>query len=90
MRIDCPFCGARDQSEFVYLGDAAPMRPAESAGEAAVHDYVYLRDNPAGPLTEHWQHVAGCRAWLRVTRDVRSHAISSVAAAAGVESGVKR
>jgi methylglutamate dehydrogenase subunit B len=37
---------------------------------------VYLRDNPAGVNRELWQHVRGCRRWLVVTRDTRSHAIS--------------
>ena len=27
MRIPCPFCGERDGAEFVYRGDASPVRP---------------------------------------------------------------
>jgi sarcosine oxidase subunit delta len=90
MRIDCPFCGARDQGEFVYLGDAAPQRPVDGAGSAAMHDYVHVRDNPAGAITEHWYHAGGCRAWLAVTRDTRTHAISGIAAAAGAGAGGAR
>ena len=41
-----------------------------------MHDYVYLRDNPAGPHRELWYHAGGCRAWLIVGRDTRTHAIS--------------
>ncbi|MFM9939406.1 MAG: sarcosine oxidase subunit delta [Hyphomicrobiaceae bacterium] len=78
MRIDCPHCGARDQGEFIYLGDAAPKRPSESAPAAEMFAYVYLRDNPAGVIREHWYHAGGCRAWLAVTRDVRTHAIAAV------------
>ena len=74
MRIPCPFCGDRDVSEFAYLGDAAPRRP-ETADPAAFHDYAYLRDNPAGRLEELWYHASGCRAWLTVARDTRTHAI---------------
>lgn len=87
MRIDCPHCGARDQGEFTYLGDAAPARPAEGGTAEAFYDYVYLRDNPAGLIEEHWYHAGGCRAWLRVTRDVRTHIIAAVEASAsrGVE-----
>jgi len=70
MRIDCPFCGARDAQEFVYRGDARA-------------DDVYLRDNPAGPIDEHWYHARGCRNWLVVTRDTRTHAISAVRLARG-------
>ena len=77
MRIPCPFCGVRDAHEFSYLGDAHPVRPDPNAPDAAdaFHDYVYLRDNPAGPHRELWYHGAGCRRWLVVTRDTRTHEI---------------
>jgi methylglutamate dehydrogenase subunit B len=85
MRIPCCFCGERGNEEFAYLGDATvhrpPADPAVPLDEAARQqwvDYVYLRDNPAGAHRELWQHVAGCRAWLVVTRDVRTHAILNV------------
>ena len=78
MRIHCPFCGERDLGEFSYLGDAQ-ARPDPSAPEAArlFFEAVYLRDNPAGPHEELWYHAQGCRGWLRVTRDTRTHAMIS-------------
>lgn len=79
MRIPCPFCGDRDAQEFVYRGDASPQRPE---GEEGFYDYVYLRDNPAGPMREHWYHAQGCRNWLVVTRDTRTHAIDGAELAA--------
>ncbi len=39
-------------------------------------DYVYLRDNPAGAHRELWYHGAGCRSWLVVARDTRTHQIA--------------
>ena len=79
MRIPCPFCGPRDAAEFSYLGDATRRRPdttvASAAIDAALFDYVYLRDNPAGPLREYWYHGAGCHSWLVVERDTRTHQI---------------
>ena len=87
MRIDCPFCGARDQSEFSYQGDATVVRPAANAAMEAFVDYVYLRDNPAGLHRELWYHGLGCHAWLEVTRDVRTHAIHGIKAAAGAGDG---
>lgn len=83
MRIKCPYCGPRDAQEFAYLGAADLKRPdpAGEAAERAFYDYVYLRDNPAGLHAELWYHAAGCRSWLRVTRDTRTHAIESVAIA---------
>jgi heterotetrameric sarcosine oxidase delta subunit len=81
MIIPHPLLGPRDAAEFVYLGDASLIdRPdwrAEDAA-AAFHDYAYLRDNPAGPHRELWYHEQGDRAWLVVTRDTVTHAITAV------------
>lgn len=73
--IPCPYCGPRSQVEFTYGGDASVPRPANDASQAQWFDYVYLRDNPCGPLDEWWLHSAGCRSWLRVRRDTRTHDI---------------
>ena len=87
MRIPCPFCGERDLREFTYLGDATVTRPDPAHPEAArlFFEYAYLRDNPAGPHRELWYHAQGCRSWLRVHRDTRTHRIARAALAA--ESG---
>ena len=91
MRIECCYCGVRSSEEFSYLGDATVVRPENFGGNAEAdavrqrwHDYVYLRDNPAGPHRELWQHVSGCRAWLVVTRNTRTHEIVRVEAARDV------
>ncbi|MDR3465819.1 MAG: sarcosine oxidase subunit delta [Xanthobacteraceae bacterium] len=85
MRIPCPFCGPRDAAEFSYLGDASVRRPDSSVPgdglDAAMQVYVYIRDNPAGPLKEYWYHGAGCHSWLVVDRDTRTHEITGAAEA---------
>ena len=48
IRIDCPFCGMRDEAEFSYRGDATVSRPAPDASAEAFFDYVYRRANPRG------------------------------------------
>ena len=80
MRIPCPFCGLRGNEEFTYLGDAGVRRPDPNAAGAprAFHDYVYLRDNPAGLHQELWYHGGGCRSWLVVTRNITTHEIVAV------------
>lgn len=80
MRIPCPYCGSRGNDEFAVRGGVPPQRP-DGDDAVAWHDYVYLRDNRAGEHREYWQHVHGCRAWLIVTRDTRSHAVLAVEAA---------
>jgi heterotetrameric sarcosine oxidase delta subunit len=76
MRIPCPYCGERSNDEFTILGDAEAIlaRPANSDA-ATFHDYLYLRRNPPGPHRELWHHSAGCRRWLIVSRDTRTHAV---------------
>jgi sarcosine oxidase subunit delta len=87
MQIACPYCGARDAQEFAYLGDATLKRPDPSAADVqnAFHDYVYLRDNPAGAHQEFWIHSAGCRRWLRVSRHMTTHKITATQFACDAE-----
>ena len=85
MRIACPHCGERDRAEFTVLGDATPVRPeGMNADPSAMFEYVYLRDNVAGPHREFWYHGAGCHAWLVVERDTRIHAVMNVETARAV------
>lgn len=84
--IRCPHCGPRPREEFAVRG-AAVARPAPDAPDAVWFDAVYLRDNPEGPLDEHWHHVAGCRRWLVVTRDTATHETLAVVDAAAARGG---
>jgi heterotetrameric sarcosine oxidase delta subunit len=79
MRIPCPFCGHRDVSEFAYLGDANTARPAADTpgADRAFFKAVYLRDNPSGRHLELWYHASGCRSWLEVERNTRTHEITT-------------
>jgi methylglutamate dehydrogenase subunit B len=81
MIINHPLLGPRDASEFVYKGDASLInRPDWQADNAAglFHDYLYLRDNPAGEHQELWYHEQGDRSWLVVTRNTLTHDITNV------------
>jgi methylglutamate dehydrogenase subunit B len=89
MRINCPYCGERDQAEFSYFGDASKTRPADPMADAAtVFDYVYLRENRAGKMDEFWYHGAGCHAWLIVTRHTITHEVLQVRGAREAALGV--
>jgi heterotetrameric sarcosine oxidase delta subunit len=79
--IRCPWCGERDHTEFTYGGDATLAMPAADASLQAWLDHVYLRDNRRGPHRELWQHTAGCRAFVEVTRDTLTHEIAATAPA---------
>jgi len=46
--------------------------------------YVYLRENPAGMIREHWYHAHGCRNWIVVTRNTMTHEIAASALAGAI------
>lgn len=76
LRIPCPVCGLRDESEFTYGADATLRRPDMNEADPRVwHDYVFIRENPRGRHREHWHHVSGCRQWVLVERDTLTHEI---------------
>ena len=88
MRIPCPHCGPRDVQEFAYGGDARPRRPdGLDTTEAAMFDYVYMRDNPRGSHDEFWYHASGCHAWLVVRRDTLTHSIEAAVPASNPRVG---
>ena len=80
MIIEHPLLGPRDAVEFVYLGDAAMIdRPdGMTVDDTGMHDYMYLRDNPAGDIRELWYHEQGDRSWLVVTRNTITHEIIKI------------
>ena len=81
MIINHPTLGPRDAAEFVVKGDASMIdRPDWQADDAAeqFHDYMYLRDNPAGEHRELWYHEQGDRSWLVVTRNTLTHEVLKV------------
>jgi heterotetrameric sarcosine oxidase delta subunit len=80
LRIRCPHCGERDETEFRYRGDASRRRPDADAGLAAFTAYVYERDNPRGWHLEWWLHVGGCRKLLKLARHTLTHEIAAVGA----------
>ena len=77
LRIPCPYCGLRDQSEFQFGGEAALVRPAvpEAVSDAEWADYLFYRNNVKGVHLERWLHGFGCRQWFLVERDTVSHEI---------------
>jgi sarcosine oxidase subunit delta len=81
IRIPCPWCGVRDETEFAYRGDASVRRPGGEAPAEAFHDYVYARANPAGWHVEWWHHVHGCRQFLKVLRHTVTHEVRTAVAA---------
>jgi heterotetrameric sarcosine oxidase delta subunit len=88
MRINCPLCGPRDRREFYYYGSEDYLTLPEGEDFDAIDAHLHLRTNPAGEVRDLWYHDMGCSAWLRVTRNTVTHAISDVTLVAATGSGI--
>ena len=75
MQIHCPWCGVRDEPEFVCGGTSALLRPALNCEDAAWGAYLYLRENPKGAHHERWKHSYGCGQWFNVIRNTVTHEV---------------
>jgi len=73
--IRCPWCGARDETEFRYGGQAHLAYPddPEALSDAEWGEFLFMRDNPKGRWNERWVHAAGCRRWFNAVRDTATH-----------------
>ena len=77
LNIKCPYCGDRSQKEFAYGGDGTVIRPElnQEISDEKWDEFVYLRKSPRGKHIELWQHISGCRQWIKVQRDTVTHEI---------------
>jgi sarcosine oxidase, subunit delta len=83
MRIQCRYCGPRDEIEFTWGGPADIRRPAdpEQVSDADWEAYLFLRPNERGEQIERWCHTYGCGQWLLIRRHTLSHRLELVGAA---------
>tara|TARA_Y100001970_G_scaffold12112_1_gene13866 strand:+ start:211 stop:477 length:267 start_codon:yes stop_codon:yes gene_type:complete len=77
LHIKCPHCGLRSQNEFSYGGDGSVKRPElnKDISDKEWDTFVYFRKSPRGIHSELWQHISGCRQWIKVKRDTVTHEI---------------
>jgi len=69
--INCPWCGPREEIEFICGGEAHIVRPLEPAplSDEQWADYLFMRSNIKGDQYEQWYHSAGCRRWFYAQRN---------------------
>ena len=79
MEIDCPHCGKRAQAEFSYERTLDSIVALDMASREAIAR-LYARANPRGEDDELWRHSHGCRQWIVLRRNRRTHEIVSVEA----------
>lgn len=78
LRIECPYCGVRDEQEFVFGGPSHITRPGTECTDEEWTHYLYFRDNPRGLHAERWCHSFGCGRWFNVLRDTLTHVVCCV------------
>lgn len=80
LKIDCPFCGTRDEIEFRCGGQSHIQRPGphDTVSDARWAEYLFFRDNPRGWHFERWLHAYGCRQWFNLARHTVTHEIRAV------------
>ena len=78
--LECPHCGLRPVDEYAYFGEVTRRPERSENGPPPLReltDYVYFRDNVAGPQREWWQHRMGCGEWFLAERDTRTNEVLS-------------
>ena len=75
--LPCPHCGPRPVDEYAYFGEVT-KRPAGAPSLRELSEYVYFRDNVAGPQREWWQHRTGCGEWFLAERVTRTNEVLGV------------
>jgi len=78
MLLTCPYCGPRDEAEFVCGGTTHIARPALDVSDAAWGEYLFFRENPRGVHHERWRHAFGCGQWFNVARHTVTHEVLAV------------
>lgn len=78
LRIECPYCGVRDEAEFAFGGPAHVTRPPLESSDREWTDYLYSRENVKGPHRERWCHSFGCAQWFNAVRDTATNRFIAV------------
>ena len=75
LRIECPWCGLRDEPEFTYGGESGTTRPPAGCSGETWARHLFVRSNPKGENAERWCHSFGCGQWFNALRDTMTHEI---------------
>jgi sarcosine oxidase, subunit delta len=75
LQLPCPWCGPRDQSEFLHRGEFVVRPDAAVASDEEWIDYLYYRGNVRGWQREYWVHIHGCQQLFVIRRHTLTHDI---------------
>ena len=75
LRIECPWCGLRDEPEFTFGGESQAARPSAGSNDEEWSQFLFFRSNAEGEHAERWCHSYGCGQWFNVQRNTATHEI---------------
>lgn len=77
--IRCPYCDEHfEEVEFTYGGEVRRPLTTESPTDLEWSNFLFMKRNTKGVLTEYWLHSHGCMRWFQMERDTRNHQIQDV------------
>ena len=83
--VPCPYCGARNASEFNWKGELRRRPDPSTATPAQWRNYLYMRRNVAGWSTERWFHRAGCFRYFTLERNTVTNQFRATPVDPGIE-----
>jgi sarcosine oxidase, subunit beta len=78
MHITCPWCGPRDENEFVCGGTTHIVRPPLESSDRPGASTCSFATIPKGLHFERWRHAQGCGQWFNLARNTVTHEIVSI------------
>jgi sarcosine oxidase subunit delta len=72
--VTCPTCGPREVEELRCAGEVT-RRPRSTPSVRELNEYVYFRENTAGPQRE-WWFCRACEDWFLAERDTVTNDVS--------------
>jgi sarcosine oxidase, subunit delta len=76
--VPCPYCGPRNTSEFRWCGEVKSRPDSNRATPEQWRDYLYLKSNGVGWITETWYHREGCGRYFRTERHTLTNEIRAI------------
>ena len=73
--VPCPNCGPRNSSDLRNAGELVSRPDPDTASLTEWRSYLYLRENPAGWVTETWYCRTGCRRYFTIERNTSTNEI---------------
>ena len=73
--VPCPNCGPRNSGDLRNCGENISRPDPSTASLVEWREYLYMRENPAGWVSETWYCRVGCRRYFTIQRNTATNEI---------------